>query len=72
MIKSNFKEDSKRFKYISNYRVKCKCGHTMIMSKADRTICSYCGNWIYKTPAIKFRYEMKEKLRNGRILSNNN
>lgn len=72
MIKSNFKDDSKRFKDISKYKVKCKCGHTTIMSKAERTVCSHCGHYIYKTPAIEFRYKMKEKLKNGRILSNNN
>lgn len=71
-IKGLSEADSKRFTDISKFRVKCKCGHTIIMSKAERTVCSHCGHYIYKTPAIEFRYKMKEKLKNGRILSNNN
>lgn len=67
----SYNEDTKRFKEIANSRVKCKCGHTTIMSRAERTACSWCGHYIYKTPAIEFKYKMMKKLkernRNERI-----
>lgn len=40
----------------------CKCGRRQFISKADRTICSWCGNWIYKDEKTKFKYEMRERL----------
>lgn len=46
--------------------IKCECGHSIVMSKADRTICSWCGKWVYRTKAIEFRYKMKEKMKEGK------
>lgn len=40
----------------------CKCGRRQYMPKAERTICSWCGRWIYKDAKTKFKYEMREKL----------
>ena len=57
------KEDTKRFDSIAKYKIKCKCSHTVVMPKADRTICSHCGEWIYRTPAIEFKYKMMKKLK---------
>lgn len=67
-----WKDDDKKSESISSCRVKCQCSHVIVMAKADRTICSYCGNWVYRSKKIEFKYKMKEKLNNGRILSNNN
>ena len=58
----SYKEDTKKFKDMANFRVKCKCGHTTIMSRAERTACSWCGNWIYRNAQIEFHYKLKEKL----------
>ena len=45
-------------------RIKCSCSHTIyIPSDVDRIICSHCGYWVYRTPKLKFLYEMKEKWR---------
>ena len=57
------KKDTKLFESISKCKVKCECEHTIVMPKADRTICSYCGNWIYRTPQIEFRYKMMKNLK---------
>lgn len=57
------KEDTKIFNSLAKCKVKCKCGHSIVMPKADRTICSHCGHWIYRTPAIEFRYKMKERMK---------
>lgn len=58
----SYKEDSKKFDELLKYRVKCKCSHSVIMPKADRTICTHCGNWVYRTPQLKFKYKIKEIL----------
>jgi len=58
----SFKEDTIRFNSMDKNRVKCSCSHTIIMTKADRTICSYCGKWVYRKPEIKFRYQFKQAL----------
>jgi hypothetical protein len=68
----SWKDDDARSKSIASCRVKCQCSHIIIMAKIDRTICSHCKRWVYRTPAIEFKYKMKEKLKDGRILSNNN
>lgn len=57
-----YEEDSKLFDQRAKYTVKCKCSHTTVMAKTDRTICSYCGKWLYRTPEIEFKYRMKESL----------
>lgn len=45
-------------------RIKCSCSHTVfIPNKIDRIICQHCGYWVYRTPKLKFIYEMKEKWR---------
>ena len=42
----------------------CKCGHVvMIPVYKDRTLCSYCGFWVYKTPKLEFEYKLKEKMK---------
>ena len=40
----------------------CKCGRRQFITNADRTICSWCGKWIYKDMKTKFKYEMRERL----------
>ena len=60
---SSFMKEWEDFKKISKYRVKCKCSHTVILISRDRAICTHCGNWIYKTPQIEFRYKLQEQLK---------
>ena len=62
----SYRDDTKRFKELDKYKVRCKCSHTMIIAIADRTICSYCGNWVYRTPEIEFKYKMKEFMKGGK------
>lgn len=59
----SFKQDTKKFKELDKYKVKCKCSHTMIMVVADRTICSHCGNWVYRTPELEFKYKIAEQMK---------
>jgi len=61
-------DDTKIFDNISKDKVKCEnCGHTMIMSKVDRMICSHCGYWVYRNEQAKFKYKIKEvMIKNGK------
>lgn len=45
-----------------------KCGHTVYIPEyLDRTLCNFCKHWVYKTPALEFRYKLKEKIYESRI-----
>lgn len=58
-----FKEDTKRFETYSQNTIKCKCGCSVtFMTKIDRIICRWCGNYVYKTPELEFKYKIKEQL----------
>lgn len=58
----NFKEDTKRLNELWEKNVRCKCSHTFPLVKKDRAICSHCGNWVYRTPELEFKYKLKEKM----------
>lgn len=52
-----------REKSIAECRVKCKCSCVSIIPiTTDYCICRWCGNKVYRTPQLKFKYEMKERL----------
>lgn len=62
-----FEEESRLFNQIVENSVKCKCSHSVTIMKADRKICSHCGNWVYRTPMLEFKYKLKETtIRNGK------
>ena len=45
------------------YKVMCKCGHKTTMSPmVEKKLCSWCGNYIFRTPKAEFRYRIKQKL----------
>lgn len=57
-------------------KVYCDCGCGRIFPKMkhtrDRLICNNCGKWIYKDEATRFKYEMKERLRNEKVIKKTN
>lgn len=59
---NRYEEDTRKFKELLKYRVKCRCSHSVVLSKVDRAICTHCGNWVYRTPQLKFQYKIKEFL----------
>ena len=61
----NFKEDTRRLNNLWGQNVRCKCSHTFVLGKKDRAICSHCGNWVYRTPELEFKYKLKEKIKGG-------
>ena len=60
---SKYEEDTKIMHSLTRNTVKCKCGHSVTMANAERTICSWCGKWVYKNSKVEFKYRLKEKLR---------
>ena len=49
----------KKASYLSNnYRVKCSCGHTLIMVHESRKICDWCGKWVFKDKSEEFKYRL--------------
>ena len=40
--------------------VKCKCGHTVeFWHGENRVLCTWCGNYVFKTPKDEYDYRMK-------------
>lgn len=45
-------------------KYKCKCGHRVIISsKRDKSICSWCGSYVFKDKKREFEYRLKEKIK---------
>ena len=65
MGKNSRTENPKKYhEKICKIKHTCKCGHVvMIPVYKDRTLCSYCGFWVYKTPKLEFEYKLKEKMK---------
>lgn len=50
----------------ANFKRYCKCGHPIVFpptSKATKTICSWCGNYIYKNNLEEFKENIKKVLK---------
>lgn len=44
-------------------KYKCRCGHRSVIPESiDKTVCSWCGNYVFKDKKSEFEYRMKEKL----------
>ena len=43
------KEDTRYFDERTKYKVKCKCGHSVLMQPTiEKKLCSWCGYYIYR------------------------
>lgn len=44
---------------IVNLKVKCSCGHTVVLTKQDPVkICSHCNHIVYKTDRDYFKWKL--------------
>lgn len=61
----NFKNLIKLEEEMSKQKRYCKhCGHSIIFTpsaKNTRTICTWCGHWIYKNDKEEFKAELKKR-----------
>lgn len=44
---------------LSEYKVKCKCGHVLTIIKVPYKLCNWCGRKVYRSKKDEF----KDKLR---------
>ena len=57
-----YDNDDKYFNEILKLKVMCKCGHNQVVTY-DKTICDWCGRWVYRDKKQEFRERVKEKIR---------
>lgn len=59
------KEIVKYHEALTEARVKCKhCGHSIVITnKINRVICTWCGNYVFKTDKDEFKFRVKEKIK---------
>lgn len=55
-------EDNKLIDELSKHRYKCKCGHVVIITKQNKTLCTFCGNWVFKSDLDEFKFRLMERL----------
>lgn len=53
IFKDNFEE-------VTDAKVTCKCGHRVLMGTQVKTICSWCGNFVFKNENEEFKYRLNE------------
>lgn len=46
---------------LDKVKYKCKCGHrNVIPQNKEKTLCSWCGNYVFKEKKDEFKYRMGE------------
>ncbi len=45
------------------HKVKCKCGHTLIMIDRKSDICGWCGRKVYRNKKDEFEDKLKKEIR---------
>lgn len=68
-------EGVKLDKVYSEYKVKCKCGHSIFFPvQVSKMICSWCNNIVYNTNELGQRQRFKDEFKKakGRIERNEN
>ena len=38
------------------------CGHSMLLGRKDKKICSNCGIYVFKDKVAEFHYRMREQM----------
>lgn len=72
-MKYTKEEDDRMFQEMSKHRKKCKhCGHSSVIPVyVDKKVCSWCGNYVFRTDEIEFKFRLEEKLKKGKRLDKN-
>ena len=67
------KEIDNEARYFTDNRIKCKCGHSLLITSKDgKELCTWCNNYAFINKEAELKYKNKaqiEKLRrelNGR------
>lgn len=46
------------------------CGHSILLGRKDKKICTHCGCYVFKDQATEFNYRLKEKMIKAKRESN--
>lgn len=58
--------DEKALSELEELKVKCECGHSMVMPVyIDSKICSYCGKKVKNNTKLYFMYKLRKELKNS-------
>ena len=58
------KEHQKMTDEYDKVKYLCKCGHRVIIPRwVDKTLCNWCGNYVFKNKQDEFKFRVKEKIR---------
>lgn len=53
------KEIEKLAKIINdNFKYYCKCGHSVVIVRKDKKLCTHCGRYVFKNKQDEFRYRL--------------
>ena len=63
MHTKSYKDRKKLDDEFARLKVKCSCGHSVLLVLKDRKICTHCGHWVYRDKETEFRYKLKEKMK---------
>ena len=63
---TRYDEETKIFKEISNFKVKCSCGHTFATTK-EKDLCSWCGNYVYKDKKNEFAEKLMKEIKTKEV-----
>lgn len=45
-------------------KYRCKCGHRVIIPfQVEKTVCDWCGNYVFRDKKKEFKYRVKEKMK---------
>jgi len=48
---------------LSKHKVKCKCGHVLVMINRKSDICSWCGRKVYRSKKDEFEDKLKKVIK---------
>ena len=61
----NFKELVKYQDYMNKQKIKCACGHSILIPPhLDKIICDWCNHYVFRNKKAEFEYRLKESLNN--------
>lgn len=61
--RKQLKEDIKKGIYYAENSIKCaNCGHSMLLGRKNKRVCTWCYHYIFKDKKQEFEYRLKEQL----------
>ena len=63
-IKLKYKNNKPMFiNKLSKYKVKCECGHVLILVRKPYGICSWCGKKVYRSKKDEFEDKLSKSIK---------